>query len=136
MKYEKEEIEEATTKLKEILKQADYKVYTILRHVSRSGMSRNISTLAILNGEIINLDYYISRVLSGFVVRDKSHDGLKISGCGMDMGFHLVYSLGGRLYGYGKGSEAEKLNIVTYRNGDKNPETDGGYVLTKKHHWL
>jgi hypothetical protein len=42
---------------------------------------------------------------------------------GMDMAFATVYAAGRRLYPKGDGK------TITNRNGDKNPETDGGYLL-------
>ena len=65
-------------------------IYTILRHVSRSGMSRQISFVMFENNKPILLDYHISRLL-GYKVG--KHDGLIIGGCGMDMGFHVTYTL-------------------------------------------
>lgn len=32
---------------------------------------------------------------------DHEHNGIKVEGAGMDMGFHLVYSLSQRLFGDG-----------------------------------
>jgi hypothetical protein len=60
--------------------------------------------------------------------RDGKREGLRVSGCGMDMGFDIVYNLGRFLFPKGDGK------TVTGRNGDTKPETDGGYLL--KQEWL
>lgn len=72
-------------------------VYTILRHVSKSGMSRIISAVAVIDGEPRELSMYVAEAL-GWPVSKKER-ALKVQGCGMDMGFHLVASLSRVLYG-------------------------------------
>lgn len=65
---------------------------TIVRHVSRSGMTRTISVLAIdKRGEIRDVSSDVARVLDWSVDRDRG--GVRVDGCGMDMCFHLVYSM-------------------------------------------
>ena len=63
-------------------------IYTALKHYSRSGMSRSISVYVVLHGRIIKLDLLISEVTNRKI--DKNNGGVKIGGCGMDMGFALV----------------------------------------------
>lgn len=74
-------------------------ILTIVRHVSRSGMSRNISLKYVKNGELLDITYNAALVLDWPLV-DGWNYSVKVGGCGMDMGFHTVYSLSGRLYGY------------------------------------
>lgn len=116
--------EQAKAELRKILKPGQT-VYCILNHVSSSGMSRSIS-LAIggAKGEIRKLDYLVARA-NGEHIDDK-HGGLKVSGCGMDMGFHLVYNLGSMLW----------PNGTKKPHGSRNgaPDRDGGYAL--KSTWL
>lgn len=88
---------EAKEKLKDLLKKADFKVYTLLRHVSQSGMLRRISAFVIINNEPYEIDYLLAKI--GFKRGDMNHEGIIISGCGMDMGFSLVYDLSSTLYG-------------------------------------
>ena len=72
-------------------------LYTVLNHVSRSGMYRAISVYAIIDGEPFWLNGWADTILGWG--RDRRHDdGIKASGCGMDMGFHLVYSLASLLW--------------------------------------
>jgi hypothetical protein len=74
------------------------KVYTIMRHVSSSGMSRNIS-LVIANGEeVIDITYYAAHALGDKLIESKGHRAIRVNGCGMDMGFHLVYNLSSVLF--------------------------------------
>jgi hypothetical protein len=77
---------------------AGTKVYTIMRHVSSSGMSRNIS-LVIANGdEIMDITYYAAHALGDKLIESKGHRAIRVNGCGMDMGFHLVYNLSSVLF--------------------------------------
>jgi hypothetical protein len=79
------------------------KVHTSLKYVSRSGMLRHIDVIYIKNNEPISLNWYIEKL--GLFNRAKNYtakncDSLRVSGCGMDMGFHVVYTLSCVLYGY------------------------------------
>lgn len=67
----------------------------ILRHVSRSGMTRTISVLD--PDSLRDVSYLVARALGYSVDRDRG--GLRVGGCGMDMGFHVAYSLARVLYG-------------------------------------
>jgi hypothetical protein len=64
-------------------------VYAFIRKVSASGMQREISLYTIHNGELLNLDHHASTALHW-----KRKDGIVVRGCGMDMAFHLVDTLG------------------------------------------
>lgn len=115
-------MEQARAKLREMLKPGQT-VYTILNHVSSSGMSRRIS-LCIGDGqEVRDITPWVAQSM-GETVHDKG--GIVVSGCGMDMGFHLVYNLGRRLWPDGTPEPHGT------RNGQ--PDRDGGYAL--KHRWL
>jgi hypothetical protein len=74
------------------------KVYTILRHVSSSGMSRDISLVIAQGDEIIDITYYASHALEDRLIESKGHRAIRVNGCGMDMGFHLVYNLSSVLF--------------------------------------
>ena len=93
------------------------KIYCTLRSVSASGMQRRISLHTIHKGELIPLDHAAS-VLTGRTLSDKG--GIVCNGCGMDMGFDLVYSLGYSIWPHGT------------RNGQ--PNKDGGYAL--RYSWI
>lgn len=97
-------------------------IYTVLEHVSASGMTRWIKCYTIDGDELAFLSGYIE-TLTGYM-RDKTgpRDGNKIAGCGMDMGYAIVYDLGRKLYPNGApGTDPHALR-------------DGGYAL--KHRWL
>lgn len=70
-------------------------VYTILRSVSTSGMSRVIDMFYIKDGQPIKIHYSTNKV---FNKRDGKREGYKISGCGMNMGFALVSDLASHLF--------------------------------------
>ena len=88
-----------TKQIKGELKQAKYQVYTVLRHVSQSGMSRNIDCYVIIK----NRPYCISFDVAVILGLGRAKDGsIRVSGCGMDMGYHIVNSLSIALYCKGK----------------------------------
>lgn len=106
------------------------KVYTIVRHVSSSGTSRNISAFIVRKSEhtkkneIISIDWYVSKLLDE--KRDAKHGGIKVHGAGMDMCFDLVYRIGRKLYPNGFKLPKGKRG----RNGDTSGyDKDGGYAL-------
>jgi hypothetical protein len=68
-------------------------VYTVLRSVSSSGMSRTISLKVVKGSHISDITYYASVVLGYKLVEVNGSRALRVGGCGMDMGFHVVYSL-------------------------------------------
>ena len=72
-------------------------VFTILRHVSRSGMSRDISLYVMADGQPVDITWHVSKVLGQSMAR-RGH-AVKVGGCGMDMGFHLVHSLAYAIHG-------------------------------------
>lgn len=128
-----QERQEAIARLRKVLKPGST-VHTILRHRARSGMFRVISLF------ITDTDYkgktYI-RCIDGDVCTildrtyNRTHDGIPTGGCGMDMGYHLVYTLSRYLFPEGfkvpKGQHG--------RNGDTSGhDKDGGYALN--HRWL
>lgn len=85
------ELETAKDKLIGLLSDTDT-IYTVLRSVSKSGLSRVISFHVVNdNKEIVNINYYIKTLL-GYKF-NKSRDGLIIKGGGMDMGYHVVHTL-------------------------------------------
>jgi len=100
---EKEE-QEMKEQLKKIIPKGS-KVYTCLRSVSQSGMTRNISLIVFKKDKeteyTLHPNYTASKLLGWKLTSKFGHDAIRVSGCGMDMGFHLVYTLGQILYGDG-----------------------------------
>jgi len=68
-------------------------VYTVLRSVAPSGMSRTMSLKVAREGKILDLTYYASVVLDYPLVEVNGSRAIRVGGAGMDMGFHVVYSL-------------------------------------------
>lgn len=142
-----DERKEAADRLRELCPPGT-QVYCILRHVSRSGMQRRISLyVKVPEGDGMQwLDGYVSA--TGLARRHHgSQDALVVNGCGMDMGFHLVYELARTLYPDGYGCIGEGCPSNDHANGDRNYRPhdasnahhwhwhrDGGYAL--RHRWL
>jgi hypothetical protein len=72
--------------------------YTIIRSVSSSGMSRQISVKVIKEGRLYDISFSVAKLLEYPLVQ-KAHNAVRVSGCGMDMGFHVVSSLSRVLFG-------------------------------------
>ena len=68
-------------------------IYTVLRSVAPSGMSRTMSLKVAKNGKIQDLTYYASVVLDYPLVEVNGSRAIRVGGAGMDLGFHVVYSL-------------------------------------------
>ena len=86
---------EARKELRKLIKRGSI-VYTNLRHVSPSGMMRHISCHIVNEGKIIDITFYVSEILD--IKLDKKNHALRVSGAGMDMGFHVVYELSRSLF--------------------------------------
>lgn len=113
MKFKKSEQErlEAIKSLKRFVRKGAT-VYTSCDHVSQSGMTRHIAIFCVYKREIIRLTWYVSKLCGYTMAKDGC---LIVHGCGMDMGYDVVYSLSYALF---KGSKVK----------------DPGYIL--KHQWL
>jgi|SRR3990167_949379 len=99
-KRQQQERAEARERLLKWLKPGDT-VYTVLRHVSRSGMQRELGVVLLKidkqatepRFKIVDLHVNdpVARVLGWRVSKDR--DAVVVNGCGMDTGFDLVYNL-------------------------------------------
>lgn len=104
-------------------------IYTKVENVSASGMSRRISVYVVAPktkqapASILNITSMAANA-TGYALSDKG--GINMGGCGMDMGFAIVYALGRAIWPKG----TPKPHGT--RNGE--PDKDGGYAL--KHCWL
>lgn len=142
-KAQKQERAEAIERLRQWVKPGDT-IHCILRHVSKSGMSRTIQLVKFSPsernpGEVSEawIGYNAALVL-GYPY-DRRKEGIKIGGCGMDMGFALVYELGQVLFHNQPficlGPSCPSND---HSNGDRDysPHThsDAGYSL--RHRWL
>lgn len=83
------------------------KIYVTCRYVSRSGMLRIVDAHLIDGDSIIQLSI-LSKDKS-FIKYDYERGGFKMGGCGMDMGFALVYDIGRHIHGNGYYFEVQWL---------------------------
>ena len=86
-------------------------VYAIIRHVSASGMSRDISLVSVNErGQIVNLAWHIAKVSDTGSLKERNGSRvIRVSGAGMDMGFHIVNNLSLVLYGDGYKLQHERI---------------------------
>jgi len=94
-KVSQEDQDVAKRHLKKLLKKGTT-VYTVLRHVSKSGMQRRIDVYVIRKNEPHFISGYVGNLL-GYNFKGYN-SGLVVNGGGMDMGFHLVHSLSHALF--------------------------------------
>lgn len=99
--HKQQEEESARAYLLSIMnKQEKPTLYTSLKHVSSSGMSRDMKVLAVVEGDIIDVTYYVGKLDIGTLKERNGQRVIRVGGCGMDMGFHVVYTISAMLYGY------------------------------------
>lgn len=87
------------------------RVHVVLRHVAKSGMSRTMDFYFLKKGESIYLTGYMARLGIG-TLTDR---GLRVGGCGMDMGFACVEHLSSILWGRGHGYKC----LGKYKDGGR-----------------
>jgi hypothetical protein len=92
------EVQESSKRRLLVLLGDNRKIYTILRTVSSSGMSRTISLKMIKDGEVIDITNSASEVLNDKCLDANGFNAIRVNGSGMDMGFHLVYNLSSVLF--------------------------------------
>lgn len=135
MEKKNERSVEALERLRQWIKPGDT-VYTILRHVSKSGMTRSISPVINTAGQTVDIDWAVARLFGSRI--DQKHGGLIRSGCGMDMGFDLVHHLSYKLFPDGFTCTGQFCPSNDHVNGDRNYTThqhaSGGYALRQR--WL
>jgi hypothetical protein len=136
MKYSKEQIERSRAYLLDTLeiKPGDV-IYTRVNHVSRSGMSRNISAYVMRDNSPVNISTSVATVIGEGIAND---GGVKMGGCGMDMGFSLVYELSYALFKGGFVCIGENCPANDHSNGDRDytphAHSDAGYALRQR--WM
>jgi len=103
----------AIEQLLEVLKPGDT-VSTVLKHVSRSGMYRRVAVMICQDGAVRNISGLVSRA-AGFKWCDD--DSVGVSGCGMDVGFEVVYNLARVLWPDGHDCTGENCHSNDHSNG-------------------
>lgn len=133
MKYAEEQVQESLEKLRKLCPPGTT-VYTSMVHVSRSGMSRDIR-LFVIDGKgedhgPTSIGWYVAHVLGSSLTQNHA---VKVSGWGMDMGFHLVNALSYALHGYkSKGADARASEGRPFK--PRRGHFRAGYSLN--HRWL
>lgn len=135
-----DELAQSLTFMHKHLKPGDT-LYTILDHVSASGMSRDIRFVILTtdaDGTACAIHpNHAAQTILGYP-RAKRGDGLRVGGCGTDMGFHCVYALSRAMFPDGFDCIGAGCPSNDHANGDRNRDphrhSDGGYAL--KHKWL
>jgi len=95
VEYQRRIVEESKHNLAEALSKCTERrngkpiIRTVLRSVSRSGMSRVISVYVVQEGTIKNLSWDIANAMGQKPVESMGW-AVKVGGCGMDMGYHLA----------------------------------------------
>lgn len=130
------EAQEAIARLRKWVKPGDT-LFCNLRHVSRSGMQRSIQLIKIerpakgsREPKMVYLGYNAAKALGWRY--DRKREGVIVGGCGMDMGFHLVYELAHVLFPRKAGAPVATGSGET-AVGHSNDKA-GGYAL--RHRWL
>jgi hypothetical protein len=99
-------------------------VYTVLRRVNLFGTARWMDVFVMHRNRPLRLTYYVATLLD---YQQSAKDcSMYVKGCGMDMGWHVVYSLGCALWPKGTRKPHGERNGV--------PDSYGGYAF--KHLWL
>jgi hypothetical protein len=137
---------EAVERLKALGVKPGTRLHTVVRHVSASGMSRSIDVYLLTCDRGRPDRIWLSRLVAtalGWPFDDK-RDAVKVSGAGMDMGFHLVYELGHVMFGGapwqcpGKGKCPSNAHSNPGPDRDKYgrgvKHTESGYALRQE--WL
>ena len=74
-------------------------VYTILRHVSRSGMRREVSVVVFQDGHAYHPNYSAAVLIGAPLNRSGSRDAIIRNGCGYDVCADTVGNLSYALFG-------------------------------------
>lgn len=111
-------------------------ILTVMWSVSRSGMVRRVSAYVIKDNDIVNIEFLLEKMTHH--KRDKDGN-IVLHGCGMDMGFELVYNFSSNLFALiGFECIGEKCRSNDHSNGDRvrtpHLHSDGGYALRNR--WL
>lgn len=107
------------------------RVYAMITRVARSGMSRCIRIFTLDDGRMNEITHMVARACGWPMT---ANDGLRVGGCGMDMRFHVVYTLGRVLFPNGyECAGADKCRSNDHSNGDRvytpHLHRDGGYAF-------
>lgn len=143
-KATKAEQDEALERLRGWVKPGDT-VWCVLRHRSASGMYRAIDFYTITpdreRAEGVSIGWLSYNIAKALGMRfDEKHEAVGVSGAGMDMGFHVVYTLAYTLWpdGFrctGKNCPSNEHSNSPYpKPNGRMKHHSAGYALN--HKWL
>lgn len=134
-KYSKVQVAESLAELRRLCPPGTT-VHTKLVHVSRSGMRREIAPIVFKRGKVSDGRYiwWHVAVVLGLAVNGQ-RDAVKVDGCGMDMGFHIVNALSYVLHGHeGRGEDAKAASALGRSFQPRRGHYRAGYSLN--HRWI
>lgn len=127
--------DESRTFLLNYLKPGDT-VYGLVRHVSQSGMSRDISLFVMKDNELLGISYDAATLLD-WPMAKKPYNAIRVQGCGMDMVFHTIYCLSWALFKDSFTCIGNQCPSNDHSNGDRDysphNHSDSGYALKYRH---
>jgi hypothetical protein len=136
MGWTKAERSEALETLRQLLKSGDT-VFCVCEHVARSGMSRRIKFYS-ADPENTGRMNWLSGLIAKALDMRRVDYAIHVSGCGMDMGFSVVYDLSRALWPDGFECVGDRCCSNDHSNGDRDyaphKHQDGGYALRSS--WL
>ena len=122
IKAGKEALKQQAIKKLKLLLNPGCTVYTSVKSVNQSGMSRRISFYLVdAEKSIQNIDHWVT-LATGYKM--SANGGVVVGGYGMDMAFSVVYNLGHALWPQGTDTPHGT------RNGA--PDSSGGYALRQR----
>ena len=98
-------------------------VYTVIRSVAKSGMSRRLDLYRLEQDEPLCLTGNVAILCD--LTFPRHGEGLRVDGCGMDMGFNTVYNLAATLWPDGFGCIGEGCSSNDHSNGDRDYTQQG-----------
>lgn len=111
-------------------------LYTIRRHTSPSGMYRVVDVYIFRDNVPLRLTWAIAQAVD--CRYDTKHEGIGVGGCGMDVGFEIVYNLGRVLFHGNFQCIGRDCPSNDHTNGDRDytphQHSDAGYALLQR--WL
>ena len=110
-------------------------IYTKALHVSRSGMMRVVDVYIMRDNQPLRISHSVAQLVHSY---NRKHEGVEVGGCGMDVGFEVVYNLGHALFGDGFMCTGTGCPSNDHSNGDRDftphLHTSGGYALRQR--WM
>jgi hypothetical protein len=122
--------QEAIERLKEMIKPGDT-IYTSVKHVARSGMYRTIAVYLIQDNQPRWISYLVAKAIG--VRFDEKREACGMGGCGMDMGFALVYDLSRTLFRDGFHCIGEGCRANDHNNEKHHPPYQSDYTVGRLH---